>query len=66
MALSDAHHYPSLDEPNMGTPFSLCVALIGESGCEGRASAQNGSRVDEATRESRPPLASQSFNQIDW
>ncbi len=60
MALSDASHHTSLDEPNMGTSFSLCVTLIRKSGYETGTPAQNGSRVEQATRESCPPLAPQS------
>ncbi len=66
MALPDAPHHASLDEANMSTSFSLRVAHLRERGYEARPSAQNRSRVDAATCESRSPMASQPNTQTYW
>ncbi len=57
VALPDAHREASVDEPILGLAFSQRVADLRGGGYDLGTPTQNGSRVDQTTREGDPAMA---------
>jgi hypothetical protein len=63
VAVSDAPCDASVDKPTLGPPFSQRVADFRGSGYEIGTPTQNGSGVDQTTREADPTMAPRSAHQ---